>query len=382
MHPLIPATRRVLVFACAASCFATAANAVPVVSKPFGETKDGQKVDLYTLVNAKGVKVEIATYGATVINLITPDRDGKPADIALGFKTLEPYFTKSPYFGSTIGRYANRIAKGEFSLDGTSYKLKKNNGPNALHGGLKGFDKRVWKAEILKSEVPAVRFSLHSPDGEEGYPGTMEATVTYTLTDGNDLKMDYTANTDKKTVVNLTNHTYFNLAGPKSKSILEHQLTIPASRYTPVDATLIPTGELKPVEGTVMDFRKSTAIGKRIKAVGGDPIGYDHNYVLDAKLFKTLKLNAEVSDPKSGRVLQVFSDQPGVQFYSGNFLDGTLTGKAGTAYPQYSGFCLEPQHFPDSPNQPKFPSVVLKPGQTYHAHIVFHFAASPAQGAH
>ena len=349
--------------------------AEPVTVKPFGKA-DGQKIDLYTLANSHGVKAAITNYGATVVDLFTPDREGKPANISLGFNSVKPYESKKkdPYFGATIGRYANRIANGEFTLDGKKYQLAKNDPPNALHGGIKGFDKRVWKAEIVKAANPTVRFTLHSADGEEGYPGAMDVAVEYTLTEKNNLEMHFSATTDKPTVVNLTNHTYFNLHGSGNGSILDHVVTIPADRYTPVNATLIPTGELKKVEGTVMDFRKPTAIGLRIKEVGGKPIGYDHNYVLNKGLFGSgVKLNAEVHDPVSGRVLDVSSDQPGVQFYSGNFLDGTVTGREGKVYKQYTGFCVEPQHFPDSPNKPSFPSVVLRPGQTYRSTIVFHF---------
>lgn len=357
--------------------FANQVNAAPVTHKPFGHTKDGAEVELYTLKNANGVTVRITNFGATVVDLITPDRNGKMADIALGFHQLAPYLTKKdPYFGATIGRYANRIGNASFTLDGHTYHLAKNDGPNSLHGGVKGFDKRVWKAEVLSSKEPSVRFTRHSPDGEEGYPGNMDVSVVYTLTDNNDLRIEFAATTDKKTVVNLTNHTYYNLSGEGNGTILHDILRIPADLYTPVDATLIPTGKLKKVDGTVMDFREPTAIGARIKEVGGKPVGYDHNYVLNKHAQRGVRLDAEVRDPASGRILSVYSDQPGVQFYSGNFLDGTLTGKSGKTYPQYSAFCLEPQHFPDSPNKPQFPSVVLKPGHTYHAKIVLHFAAS------
>ena len=354
------------------AAFGHSALAAPITVKPFGEA-DGQKVDLYTLTNANGVTATITNFGATIVDLLTPDRTGKMANISLGFSSVAPYTTKKdPYFGATIGRYANRIAKGEFTLEGKTYHLATNDGPNALHGGIKGFDKCVWKAEI-GANPSSVGFTLHSPDGDEGYPGAMDVTVVYTLTDKNDLEIRYTATTDKPTVVNLTNHTYFNLHGSGNGTILDHEVTIPADRYTPVNATLIPTGELKPVKGTVMDFRKPVAIGARIKEVGGKPVGYDHNYVLNTKSAEEPKLNAEVYDPVSGRVLDVLSDQPGVQFYSGNFLDGTLSGREGKSYEQWTAFCLEPQHYPDSPNQPNFPSVVLKPGQTYHSTIVFHF---------
>jgi aldose 1-epimerase len=350
-----------------------AAQTVPVSVKPFGKTADGQKVELYTLTNKNGLKVSLSTYGAMVVNLYTPDRSGKLADIALGFGSLNPYLTKSPYFGAIAGRYANRIAKGKFTLDGKAYKLATNNGVNHLHGGLKGFDKRVWTASVPKSAKASVTFTLRSKDGEEGYPGNLVSAVTYTLTDKNELRISYNATTDKPTVLNLTNHTYFNLAGAGNGSILDHELTLHANRYTPVNKTLIPTGELKKVDGTVMDFRKATAIGARIKQVGGDPVGYDHNYVLGKCPITGRCLAAEVYEPKSGRLMKVYTDQPGIQFYSGNFLDGTITGKGGKVYKQHSGFCLETQHFPDSPNQPKFPTTVLRPGQTYKTTTVYQF---------
>jgi aldose 1-epimerase len=364
--------------ACLAVMITSAVEAAPVSSKPFGTLRDGEKVELYTLKNNNGVAAEITTYGAAVVSLVTPDRTGKPADIALGFDSVKGYTNKAflklnPFFGGTIGRYANRIADGQFVLDGQKIQVDRNDHGNSLHGGSKGFDKRVWQAEILPSKNPSVRFKLHSADGDQGYPGAVDVSVTYTLTDQNDLEMAYTANTTKKTVINLTNHTYYNLAGEGSGTILNHVLQIPADYYTPVNAKLIPTGELKAVEGTPMDFRKPHAIGEQITEVGGQPVGYDHNYVVNKKLLPGLKLNAEVYEPVSGRLLQVYSDQPGVQFYSGNFLDGTVVGKSGKAYTQYTGFCLEPQHFPDSPNQPKFPSVVLEPGKAYSAKITVHF---------
>jgi len=356
-----------------AAMLAHSAFAAPVTVKPFGEA-DGQKISLYTLTNDKGVTVNVTNFGATVVDLLTPDRSGKSANISLGFDSVKPYLSKKvPYFGATIGRYGNRIANGKFTLDGKPYQLARNDGPNALHGGIKGFDKRVWTAEIVKSANPSVRFTLHSADGEEGYPGAMDTTVVYTLTNKNNLELRFAATTDKPTVINLTNHTYFNLHGAGQGTVLDHQVRIPAKRYTPVDAKLIPTGELKSVKGTPMDFRKPVAIGARIKEVGGKPIGYDHNYVLNKGLLGGVKLNAEVYEPASGRVLDVLSDQPGVQFYSGNFLDGTLKGREQKPYKQYTGLCLEPQHFPDSPNKPQFPSVVLRPGKTYHSTIVFHF---------
>jgi aldose 1-epimerase len=325
------------------------------------------------------MSVSIMTWGATVVRLLVPDRNGRLDDVALGFDRFAPYPTKSPYFGCTVGRYGNRIAKGKFTLDGKSYQLAINNPPNALHGGILGFDKRIWKGEILNGAVPAVRFSRVSPAGEEGYPGMLTTSVTYTLTPKNALQIDYRATTDAPTVLNLTNHTYFNLAGTKAGDakihglILDHQLTLHASRFTPVDATLIPTGKIQPVAGTVMDFRRPHRIGERIQQVGGKPVGYDHNYVLNKCPFGGPCVAAEVFEPTSGRRMKVFTDQPGVQFYSGNFLDGTLIGKGGRTYPQYSGFCLETQHFPDSPNHPEFPSVRLDPGKDYRQTTVYRF---------
>jgi aldose 1-epimerase len=354
---------------------AQAAQTASVSVKPFGKTDDGQKVELYILTNKNGLKVSLATYGATVVNLYAPDRSGKLADIALGFGTLKPYLTKSPYFGAIVGRYGNRIAKGKFTLDGKTYKLATNNGVNHLHGGLKGFDKRVWTASVPKSAQASVTFTLRSADGEEGYPGNLVLSVTYTLTDKNELRISYRAQTDKPTALNPTHHTYFNLAGAGNGNVLNHELKLHADRFTPVNKTLIPTGELKKVDGTVMDFRKATSIGARIRQVGGKPVGYDHNYVLNKCPVTGRCLAAEVYEPKSGRVMKVYTDQPGIQFYSGNFLDGTITGKGGKIYKQYSGFCLETQHFPDSPNQPKFPSTVLRPGETFRTTTVYQFSA-------
>ncbi|MEI8293383.1 MAG: aldose epimerase family protein [bacterium] len=348
--------------------------AEPVTVKPFGKTPDGQKVELFTLTNKNGMQVSLSNYGAMVVDLLVPDRKGQLADVSLGFDTLKPYFTKSPYFGCIAGRYANRIAEGKFTLDGKTYQLATNDGPNHLHGGVKGFDKKVWSAEVVRGANPSVRFKLVSPDGDEGYPGKLTSTVTYTLTPNNDLRISYEANTDKPTVINLTNHTYFNLAGAGNGSILGHQLLIAADRYTPVDKTLIPTGELKSVRNTPMDFRKPMPIGSRIKEVGGKPVGYDHNYVFNKLPFVCRPLAAEVYEPKSGRVMKVYTDQPGIQFYSGNFLDGTIHGKGGKVYNQYDGFCLETQRFPDSPNKPQFPSVVLRPGQTYKTTTVYSFS--------
>jgi len=349
-------------------------NSDTVTAKPFGETVKNEPVTLYTLTNKNGMSASIMNFGARVVNLAVPDRDGKKADVVLGFDDLTGYLSpensKNPYFGGTIGRYGNRIAKGKFSIDGQSYQVTLNDKTNSLHGGALGFDRRMWTAEIVSTNPPTMLFSRISPDGEEGYPGTMKASVRYTLTDKNQIKIYYTATTDKPTVVNLTHHSYFNLAG--GGTILDELLTLNSDSYTPVDDTLIPTGEIKSVKGTPMDFTKPTAIGARIQQVGGNPIGYDHNFVLHDS-GAGVRWIATVVDPKSGRRMKVSSDQPGVQFYSGNFLDGTLTGKGGVAYPQYGALCLEPQHYPDSPNEPKFPSVVLKPGQTYHSTIIYGF---------
>jgi aldose 1-epimerase len=344
-------------------------------TQPFGHTKDGTPVYLYTLRNTKGAEARISTYGGLVISLKVPDRNGQFGDVVLGYDNLDGYLKDTPYFGALIGRYGNRIAKGKFTLDGKQYTLAINNGPNALHGGLKGFDKVVWDATIRGSGYgPSVALRYKSTDGEEGYPGNLSVTAVYTLTEDNALKLEYTATTDQDTVVNLTQHSYFNLAG--KGDILNHQVRMPADKFTPVDSTLIPTGELKLVDGTPFDFRTPTAIGARINQddeqlkFGG---GYDHNWVIN-KPMGQLGLMARVYEPTSGRVLEVLSTEPGLQFYTGNFLDGKITGKGGWVYQFRNGFCMEPQHYPDSPNQPNFPSVVLKPGQTYKNTIVFKFS--------
>jgi len=349
-----------------------------IQKKRFGETPDGQQVDLYTLTNAGGAKVTIMNYGATVVSIEVPDRDGKIADITLGYDTLEGYLSENnPYFGAVVGRYGNRIAKGKFTLDGVEYQLATNNGENHLHGGVKGFDKVVWDAETVQSDDgPGVRLSYLSKDGEEGYPGNLSCSVVYTLTDENELKLEYEAETDKGTVLNLTNHTYFNLAGQGTGDILGHIVTINAPSYTPVDDGLIPrTGGRRRVKSTPMDFTTPTTIGSRIAEVGGgpNPVGYDHNYVF-ADWDRSLALVATVYDPTTGRVMEVFTTQPGVQFYTGNFLDGTITGKDGRVYKQYYGLCLETQHFPDSPNRPRFPSTVLWPGEKYWTVTVYKFS--------
>ena len=344
----------------------------------FGKTKDGQAVDLYTLTNANGVVAAITNYGGTVVSLKTADRHGKFADVVLGFDNLDGYLGEEPFFGALVGRYGNRIAKGQFTLDGHQYHLAQNNNGNSLHGGLKGFDKRVWAAKnISTKELPAIELTYLSKDGEEGYPGNLSVKVTYSLTPKNELKIDYAASTDKDTVLNLTNHSYFNLAGEGQGDILAHIVVMNADRITPVDATLIPTGELKSVQDTPFDFRKPTAIGARIDD-NDEQLnfgkGYDHNFVLNHKS-DALRLAARVTDPSSGRVLEVLTTQPGLQFYTGNFLDGTIHGKGGKVYGRRAAFCMETQHFPDSPNHPKFPSTELKPGEHFQSTTVYRFSA-------
>lgn len=343
---------------------------------PFGTMSDGKKVSLYVLSNKNGMEVSITPFGATVVGIKVPGRNGKVNDIALGYDSLDGYLADKAHFGATVGRYGNRIARGEFALNGVKYKLARNNGENHLHGGIKGFDKALWNVETTSpTGPPSVHLRYSSKDGEEGYPGNLTADVTFTLTDQNELKIDYLATTDKDTVVNLTNHTYFNLGD--ADTILDHQLTLQASRFTPVDAGLIPTGELRDVTGTPFDFRKPTAIGERI-GQGDEQLkfgkGYDHNWVIDGREKKSVTLAATVYEPKSGRVMEVWTMEPGVQFYSGNFLDGTARGKGGKAYPLRSGFCLETQHFPDSPNHPDFPSTVLKPGEKYQTETIYKFS--------
>ena len=337
----------------------------------WGKTPEGDSVDLYTLSNAKGAEARIATYGGVVVSLKVPDRSGAMGDVVAGFDSLEGYLKPPPYFGAIIGRYGNRIGGARFSLNGMEYTLAKNDGANHLHGGVRGFDKRVWTAKPLSPQ--SLELTYLSKDGEEGYPGNLSATVTYTLTDANELKIEYSATTDKDTVVNLTNHSYFNLAG--DGDILGHQVTIHADRFTPVDKGLIPTGELKSVAGTPFDFRAGNTIGERIEQKDEQLIfgrGYDHNWVLN-RTGSGLESAAKVTDPKSGRVLEVLTTEPGLQFYTGNFLDGSLQGK-GRAYTRRSAFCMETQHFPDSPNKPDFPSTVLKPGGKYQTTTVFRFS--------
>ena len=347
----------------------------------FGTTADGAAVDLYTLTTAGGMEVRAITYGGIILSLRVPDRAGALGDVTLGYDSLDGYLKSSPYFGSIVGRYGNRIARGRFKVDGKEYKLAINNAPNALHGGLKGFDKVVWKAEPFEKDgAVGVVFTYTSKDGEEGYPGTLESTVTYTLGDGNDLAFDYRAVTDKATPLNLTQHAYFNLAGDGAGDILGHELTLKASRFTPVDKTLIPTGELRKVAGTPFDFTAAHAIGERIEADDEQirfGLGYDHNFVLDRAEGDSPQLAASVYEPTSGRVMDVTTTEPGIQFYSGNFLDGTITGKGGHVYKRRAGFCLETQHYPDSPNKPDFPSTILKPGAEYRSRTVYTFSTRP-----
>jgi aldose 1-epimerase len=341
-------------------------------TESFGKTPDGQEVDLYTLTNTNGLRARITNYGAILVSLEVPDKSGKLADITLGYDTLDGYLTRHPYFGSTVGRYANRIGGARFKLNDVEYKLAANNGPNHLHGGIKGFDKVVWKAEEVtaESDRALVKLSYLSKDGEEGYPGNLACTVTYTLTKADELKISYEAETDKTTILNLTNHSYWNLAGQGDGDILGHELMLNADKYTPVDEGLIPTGEIKSVKDSPMDFTKPMTIGSRIGQIGS---GYDHNYVLNSSGGR-LALCARVYEPASGRTMEIHTTEPGVQFYTGNFLDGSITGKAGKVYKKHYGFCLETQHFPDSPNKPDFPSVVLKPGDKYTTVTVHKFS--------
>jgi aldose 1-epimerase len=347
-------------------------------ARPWGKTSTGEAVELFTLKNGRGLEATVTSYGGTLVSLKAKDRSGRLEDVILGFDSFEPYLKATSYFGSIIGRYGNRIAGGQFRLDGTVYTLPRNDGANTLHGGNRGFDKAVFATrEIATKEGSALEMRYLSKDGEEGFPGNLATRVTYTLTEGNDLRIDYEATTDKPTVVNLTNHAYFNLAGAGGGDVLSHVLWIDADRFTEVGPGLIPTGELRNVAGTPFDFRKPTAIGARIGA--SDPQlelgrGYDHNFVLNGEA-GALRLVARVREPASGRVLEVLTTEPGLQLYTGNFLDGSVVGKGGRAYKHRYGFCLETQHFPDSPNQAAFPSTVLRPGNTYRSTTVYRFKA-------
>jgi len=362
-----------------ASATTPSATTASVTRERFGVAPDGKQVDVFTLVNAHGIRARILNYGGIVQLLETPDRAGKLDDVVLGFDDMDGYVKSSPYFGAIVGRYGNRIARGRFTLDGKTYKLAINNAPNHLHGGIKGFDKVVWDAQSFKSDSgTGVVLTYTSPDGDEGYPGTLRTRVTYTLTDRDELAIDYEATTDTATPVNLTNHTYWNLAGDGKRDILGHVLTLEADSLTPVDSTLIPTGRIMPVAGTPFDFRTPTAIGARVN----DPHvqirygrGYDHNMVLTRES-TGLAHAARVTEPTTGRTLDIYTTEPGVQFYSGNFLDGTAVGKSGRVYRHRYGLALETQHYPDSPNQPNFPSVILRPGETYRTRTVFRFGVT------
>jgi len=361
-------------------CSADPASKSSVKVQPFGAIASGEKTDLYVLTNSRGMTVAITTYGATVQSIKVPDRAGKFADVVLGFDTPKEYEDGTAHIGGTIGRYANRIAHGTFTLAGKTYTLPKNNGENTLHGGVLGFDKRIWAAkEVASKEGVAVEFTYASADGEEGFPGTMTLTVTFTLLKAkNELRIDYSASTDKQTVVNLTNHSYFNLAGQGNGDILSQTVQLNATKFTPVDSGLIPTGELRDVKGTPFDFRRPTAIGERINESDEQlklGRGYDHNWVLDRKTgFSGIELAAVARDPKSGRVLEVLTTEPGIQLYTGNFLDGTAHGKGGRVYEQRYAFCLETQHFPDSPNHAGFPSTTLFPSKPFHSTTILRFS--------
>jgi aldose 1-epimerase len=358
---------------------ASAQPGTPTVTRaPFGTLADGRAVESFTLRNARGIEVRAITYGGIITHLRTPDRTGRFDDIVLGYDDLAGYLKESPYFGAIVGRYANRIANGRFSLEGRSYTLARNNGPNTLHGGTKGFDKVVWAAEPFQTDSTAgVVLTYTSPDMEEGYPGTLRTRVTYTLDNRDQLAVDYAASTDKATPINLSQHSYFNLVGGARRDILDHVLTLDADRTTPVDSTLIPTGTIAPVAGTPFDFRTPTAIGARI---GQDDEqlrfgkGYDHNFVLTAG--SGVRHAARVLEPTSGRTLDILTDQPAIQFYSGNFLDGTIVGKGGQRYGHRFAIALETQHFPDSPNHPNFPSTILRPGQEFRSRTVFQFGVA------
>jgi aldose 1-epimerase len=384
--PLIPALFLAFILATSGMLAVAAQDASPspmaggVTVEPFGETADGQAVELYTLTNANGMVVSVMTYGGIVQKVLVPDRDGNLTNVTLGFDSLDKYIAGSPYFGSITGRYANRIARGTFVLDGVTYRLALNNGENTLHGGLVGFDKVVWDAKDTSGpDGPSITLSRTSPDGEEGYPGNLAVEVVYTLTNNNELRFDYHATTDAPTIINLTNHSYWNLAGEGTGAINDHQLQLNASSYTPIDATLIPTGEIAPVAGTPFDFTTPYAIGERIRDDNEQlkfGRGYDHNFVLDRASpdDESLIVAAVLTDPSSGRVLTISTTEPGIQFYSGNFLDGTLYGTSGHAYRQGDGLALETQHFPDSPNHANFPSTELRPGEDYATTTVYAFS--------
>lgn len=361
---------------CLIGCAAMPEAKMSISHKPFGQAPDGTPVQLYTLRNSQGSEAQICNYGGIVTSLKVADKHGRFGDVVLGYDNLAGYLKASPHFGCLVGRYGNRIAKGRFTLNGREYKLAVNNGPNSLHGGLKGFDKVVWDATIVVgASGPALKLTYLSKDGEEGFPGNLRVTAVYSMTEDNSLRLDFTATTDADTVLNLTHHSYFNLAG--HGDVLGHVVTINADKFTPVDATMIPTGELRPVKGTPLDFSAPTPIGARINSdyeqikLGN---GYDHNWVLNQAVPGVLTHAATVTEPTSGRVMEVWTTEPGVQFYTGNFLDGSITGKGGWTYQARNGFCFEPQHYPDSPNQPGFPTTVLKPGEIFKNTMLYKFS--------
>ena len=344
----------------------------------FGKMPNGQEIYLYTLTNANGMQVGITNYGGRIVSILAPDRQGQMADVVLGFDNLQGYLDTHTYFGALVGRFANRIGGGKFTLDGTVYHLPINNGPNSLHGGIQGFDQKVWTANEIEGSEPSLELTYFSKDGEEGYPGNLNAKVVYTLTNDNGIKIDYSATTDKDTIINLTNHSYFNLAGQGNGDVLKQMMMINSDQITPVDATQIPTGKILNVAGTPFDFRTPTPIGARINEDNPqlkNGKGYDINYILDRK-GPGLELAARAYDPASGRELEVYTTQPGIQLYTGNFLDGTIHGKGSKVYGFRSAFCLETQDYPDSPNHPNFPSAELKPGETYHEVTVFKFTTT------
>jgi len=371
-----------LAFAAALATVSHSAFAADAQRQDFGALPDGRKVEAIVLTNGHGMRVRILAYGALVQELTVPGKDG-PADVVLGYPGMEGYLKASNYFGATVGRYANRIGAGRFTLNGKGYQLSTNDGPNMLHGGVQGFDKHLWTIANVSTNADgaSVTFTYLSADGEEGYPGAMSVSATYRLTEANELSIDYQAVTNAPTIVNITNHSYFNLAGAAAGvSILDQVLTIPAETYTPVDSTLIPTGEFTPVQGTAFDFRAPTRIGDRIREGGNEQLrfgrGYDHNWVVSRAPVEGMQLLARMEDPGSRRVMEIFSNQPGIQFYSGNFLDGTVTGKQGTIYRMGDGVCLEPQVFPDTPNKPQFGSAELDPGKVYGNRIVYRFSVA------
>jgi aldose 1-epimerase len=367
----------VISLAVAGALVATVTTSKPGITMSiFGKMPDGQEVHLYTLTNRSGMQVGLTNYGARIVSIDVPDKHGNMADVVLGFDDFAGYLGNDPYFGATVGRYANRIANGKFTLDGVQYNLPINDGPNSLHGGTQGFDKKVWSAREVSQYPPSVEFTYFSKNGEEGYPGNLQVKVADTLEDDNALRIDYTATTDKDTVINLTNHSYFNLSGQGSGSILNEEVMINANQFTPINANLIPTGEIRDVGATPFDFRKLTRIGARINEDNQQlkyAHGYDDNFVL-VRESPGLVLAARAVDPESGRVLECYTTEPGLQFYTGNFLDGTIRGKGGKVYGRRSAFTFETQHFPDSPNHLSFPSTELKPGETYHQTTIFKFS--------